>query len=84
MRLALAFAVMAAPALAQAPCAGIADVQATLYLNEFRAVASGLITGGSVTVYTHADGRFLVFFANAEKMCLVQTGTEWGAVSPNA
>lgn len=74
---------LASPAAAQVQCAGLADMQAALYLSGFHAVHSGQIDGGTVTVYTHTDGRFVVMYADRETMCLVQDGTGWAAVQPD-
>lgn len=74
----------ATPIAAQdVPCAGLADALAALVLSGFHAVAAGEITGGTVTVYTHEDGRFLVVYADTARACIVQDGQNWGAIKPN-
>jgi len=75
---------MASPVAAQdIPCAGLADALAALVMGGFHAVSAGEITGGTVTVYTHEDGRFLVVYADTARACIVQDGQNWGAVKPN-
>jgi len=75
---------LASPVAAQdIPCAGLADALSALVTGGFHAVASGEITGGTVTVYTHDDGRFLVVYADTARACIVQDGQNWGAVKPN-
>ena len=75
---------LASPVAAQdIPCAGLADALAALVLSGFHAVAAGEITGGTVTVYTHDDGRFLVVYADTARACIVQDGRDWGAIKPN-
>jgi len=80
----LALTSCASPVDAQdIPCAGLADAISALVTGGFHAVASGEITGGTVTVYTHDDGRFLVVYADTARACIVQDGQNWGAVKPN-
>jgi len=80
----LALTSCATPVAAQdTPCAGLADALSALVTGGFHAVASGEITGGTVTVYTHDDGRFLVVYADTARACIVQDGQNWGAIKPN-
>lgn len=84
LRLAALLCIFGFPVLAEVPCGGIADVMTSLAQNGFRPSDGGKIDGGTVTIYTHANGRFVVIYMNDAQACLVQTGTAWGPIKPNA
>ena len=84
LKLAALLCIFGFPVLADVPCAGLADVLAGLSQNGFHSDAGGKIDGGAVIVFTNAAGAFVVVYMDGATACLVQTGTGWGPIKPNA